>query len=308
MSDIAALSSEAVELLLELLELPEPLLSGQAARSYPMPLAQLTAAGLLASHDFEDVTTSLADDDDVPVSLTWSEQAGAPTYFSPAVGPVAVAAEQLLRRSVVIPETLRAIIAGFDILASSPFQLIDSLLWEIGDVRLGRRSAPVSIWFVRRLWDRSVQRQLGERARARPHYRRIVITSSRAARVGDVIIPGVTVVPLRDVQTSPNSLTVSSEILDALLSNVSARAPAGPLTLAQDGTKLSIAGNPPILFTSDNHKGVIRKLVAAHAAGTRFRVGELTKLGSLRRLFGEKRWKLLSPYLTSQNGLWGFDV
>ena len=113
------LSSEAVEFLLQLLELPEPLLSAGGVELRPTPTAQLIAAGLLEPHDHEEVATSMADHDDVPVSLIWSEQSGSLAYFSPAVGLVAVPAEQLLRRCVAIGPTFAALTAGMGLRAGS---------------------------------------------------------------------------------------------------------------------------------------------------------------------------------------------
>ena len=90
MSDHLPLSSEAVRLLLTLLELPEPILSAASADLMATPTAHLVRSGLLISHDHEDVAASGDDYDDAPVSLFWSEELGGFAYFNPTVGPVAV--------------------------------------------------------------------------------------------------------------------------------------------------------------------------------------------------------------------------
>lgn len=305
-----SLDAEAVEFLLEILELREPRLSGAAAELRPGPTARLTAAGLLVPHDHEAVTASLADHDDVPVSLAWSERAGGLAYFSPAVGPVAVPGDRLMRRRVDMAATLAAVASGLGLPPGSPSSvLVDGLLWEIGEARLGRRPARVPLWFARRLSDPAVLRQVADAARARPHTRpRVVLTSARPARVRDAAVPGAVVVALRDVLAAPDDLAVSADILDARLGAVPARPDAGPVALSPDGRQLSINGGPPIPFKSADQIVAIRKLVDAYRRGERLRIGELTDHGSLARLFGGKKWALLKPHITSANGLWGFDL
>ncbi|GGG46423.1 hypothetical protein GCM10010964_37260 [Caldovatus sediminis] len=303
-----SLDAEAVEFLLEILELRETRLSGAAAELRPGPTALLAAAGLLVPHDHEAVTASLADHDDVPVSLAWSERAGGLAYFSPAVGPVAVPGERLVRRRVDMAAVLAAVASGLGLPRGRPSSvLVDGLLWEIGEARVGRRPARVPLWFARRLSDPAVQRQVADAARARPHTRpRVVLTSARPARVRDIAVPGAVVVALRDVLAAPDGLAVSPDILDARLSGVPPVA-AGPLVLSPDGTRLSINGGDPILFRSEAQKEAIGKLVDAFYAGTRLRARDLTHHHSLQTFFGKAKWTRLAPFLKSKGGLWGFE-
>ncbi|TQF78663.1 hypothetical protein FK498_08690 [Elioraea sp. Yellowstone] len=304
------LDAEAVDLLLEILELREPLLSGAAAELGPRAAALLKAAGLLVPHDHEAVSASLADHEDTPVSLIWSEAAGGVAYFSPAVGPVAVPRERLVRHRVDIDAVLNAVAEKLDRPSSRPaFPLVDGLLWELGDVRLGRRPARVPLWFARRLGDPAVRRQVADAARARPHNRlRVVLTSTRPARLTDVTIPGAVVVALRDVLDAPERLAVSPDILDARLRGAPADEDGRPLVLSPDGRQLRIHGHPPIAFKSDAQIAAIRKLVEAFHRGERLPIGELTDHGSLARLFGGKRWALLRPHINAVNHLWGFEL
>ena len=89
MSEKTALSPEAVNLLLELLEAPEPVLSARAFELRAAPAAQLVAAGFLVPHDLEEVTTSVGEYDDPPIELTWSEVTGGLSYSvrHPALSP-----------------------------------------------------------------------------------------------------------------------------------------------------------------------------------------------------------------------------
>ena len=310
MSDHQRLSSEAVQFLLELLELPEPFLSAAAAELRVEPTAYLIRSGLLASHGYDDVAASGDDYDDAPLSIAWSEELGGMAYFSPAAGLVAVPASALERRRVDVPLVLTAIAVDLDLpRGQAAFELIPGLLWEIGDVRIGKRSARDPIWFARRLWDPAVQRQIAEAARSRPHTRqRVILTSSSGDRVGDFAISGTVVVALHDVLARPDGLAVSVPILSARLGGVPARPDHGPVVLSADGTRLAIGGGPEIFFKSATQIVAIKYLVAAFKDGRRVAVAEFAANGNPSRLFGTKKWALLAPYLKSRNGLWGFDL
>lgn len=311
MSDGAAgLGAEAVDFLLELLELREPRLSGAAAELRPDPARRLMAAGLMVPQDHEAGSASLADHDDVPVSLIWSEQHAALAYFSPAVGLVPVPHDRLVRHRADVEAVLAAATARMDLpRGRAPHALVEGLLWEIGEVRLGRRPARVPLWFARRLVDSAVVQQVVGAARARPHNRlRVILTSARPSRVAEIEIPGAAVVALRDVLAAPDDLAISPDILDARLRGVPAEQDGRPLVLSSDGRQLRIGTQPPIAFTSDAHIAAIRKLVDAYYRGERLPIRELTDLGSPARLFGGKKWALLKPHITTVNGLWGFDL
>lgn len=301
---------EAVDLLLQVLELREPVLSGATAELSPGPAAVLAAAGLLVPHGHEDVSASQADHDDTPVSLIWSEAHGGFAYFSPAVGLAPVPQERQVRYRVDAAVMLDAMAARLDRPSNqAAFPLIDGVLWEIGEVRLGRRPVRVPVWFARRLADPAVLRQVADAARARPHNRlRVILTSARASRVAEIEIPGAAVVPLRDVLAAPDDLAISPDILDARLGGAPAQPGAGPVALSPDGRQLRINGGPPISFRSEDQIAAIRKLVDAYRRGERLRIRELTDHGSLARLFGGKKWALLKPHITTVNGLWGFDL
>lgn len=309
MSDGASgLGAEAVDFLLELLELREPLLSGAAAELRPGAAGRLMAAALLAPHDHEGGSASLADHDDVPVSLIWSERHAALAYFSPAVGLVPVPHHRLVRHKVDVEAVLAAVTAEMDLpRGRTPHALVEGVLWEVGDVRIGKRPARIPLWFARRLSDPAVERQVADAARARPHNRqRVILTSTRPVRVRDVAIPGAAVVSLCDVRIAPGGLAVSPDILDARLSGVPPIA-SGPLVLSPDGTKLSINGGDPILFRSEAQIEVIRQLVDAFYAGTRLRARDLTHHHSLQTFFGKAKWARLAPFLKTDGGLWGFE-
>lgn len=308
MSDGTQLTAGAVSLLFGLLEQNEPVISAGAARMHQEEVANLEETGLLVPHDHELVVSALDDHDDAPVSVTWSERHHALTYFSPSTGIVVVPPENVQRRRVEIGRVLAAITIDWDVPdGRQPFSLIGDILWEITDVRFGRR-ARLPIWFARRLWDRDIRRQIIDMAKARPLLTpRVIVTSSRTERINDVEIPGVVIVPIREVLTRPEGLKITGDILDARLRGAPVMAGAGPIALSADGTELSINGGPAILFKPGHQFDAIQLLVTAYRCGERVPVGKLSAHRNLSRLFGAKKWAQLSPYIKSVNGLWGFE-
>ncbi|PZR10405.1 MAG: hypothetical protein DI532_18280 [Azospirillum brasilense] len=302
------LSAEAVTLLLEVLDLEEPNLSGAVAELSPGPVAVLATRGLLARHGYEVASASLADHDDVPVALI--PATGGLAYFSPAIGLTGVPAERLTRYRVAFSPLFSAVGDELDwATGRSPRQLVDGLLWELGEARLGKRPARTPIWFARRLWEPAARRQVEAALSARPYPGDVVLLcSSRPARLQRISLPGAIVVAIRDVLAADSDLAVSPEILDARLRGVATAPSSEPLDLSPDGTRLRIRGGDLISFKSANQISAIRKLVDAYRAGTGVRIGELTEHGSPQRLFGRQKWSLLQPFISSKNGLWSFDL
>ena len=300
------LSAEAVALLLEVLDLEEPFLNGAVAEMSPGPVGMVRACGLLVPHGHETVSASLADHDDAPVTLIRSEQAGRLAYFSPSGGLIAVPAARLTQHRVEITNTLAAI--GADLAlpsARTPRPLIEGLLWEIGDARLGKRPARIQTWFARRMWRAEVRAHVAAALQARPYPRDVIILcTSRAARLRGITLPGTILVPIRDVMAVEDSLAVSGEILDARMRGVAVAISPADVALSPDGTQLRIGGGDPLFFSSDDQIAAIRKLVKAFSAGTGVPIGELTHHGSLQRLFGRKKWALLQPHVKAVNRLW----
>ena len=305
-----------MELLLSVIETPEAVITGSVlADHYSADSSALLDAGLLKSADHELVAVSGADHDDVPVSVSWSPDGSQLGYFSPTAGWIPVPDEQMRRFRVDFPAVITRLMLQAELSSRrSPVAIVSDFLWEIGDVRLGRRAQRVSIWFGRRLHDPSVWRQIGNSAKSRPAARlRILLTSTPAHRLPEDSLPGHLVVGVRDVIDFNAGLCIQPDILAARLDGSRLPAVDAAIDLSPDGTKLTINGTIIIDFKSDIHIAIIRKLVAGHKDGKRFAVRDLLAAGhsgsaGLRRAFGAKKWAALSPYLKSRNGLWGFEL
>ena len=312
----SGLTPAALELLLNIVETPEAAISRAVLDDYHgSESVLLKETSLLKPHGHEAVSVSKADHDDAPVTLSWSAEDGGLGYFSPTAGWVTVPDGQTARFQADIPTVIRELMAQVDWPSrSGPVPLVPGLLWEIGDVRLGRRTQRVPIWFARRLHEPSVWRQIKDLAKARPATRlRVVMTSTPSRRFPDEAIAGHLLVAVRDVIDFATGLAVHPDILVARLDGSLAQDIGEALYLSPDGRKFVINGTVSIDFKSDIQIKIIERLVAGFREGKRFSVQELlTEAGSgatgLRRAFGAKKWALLEPYLKSSNGLWGFEL
>jgi hypothetical protein len=306
----------ALELLLSVIETPEAVITGSVlADYYSAASSTLLDSGLLKADDHELVAVSGADYDDVPVTVSWSPDGSQMGYFSPTAGWVPVPDERTRRFRIDFPAVIARLLLHAEWSSRhGPAMLVSDFLWEIGDVRLGRRGQWVSIWFGRRLHDPSVWRQVGMAAKSRPaSHLRILLTSTPAHRLPEDSLSGHLVVGVRDVIDFNAGLCIQPDILAARLGGSRLPAVDAAIDLSPDGTTLTINGTIIIDFKSDIHIAIIRKLVAGHKDGKRFAVRDLLAAGrsgsaGLRRAFGAKKWAALSPYLKSHNGLWGFEL
>ena len=216
----SGLTPAALELLLSAAETPEAAISGTVLNGhYASESEFLKETGLLKPHGHEAVVTSQADHDDAPVTLSWSAEDGGLGYFSPTAGWVSVPDDQIARFQVDVPTVIKELMGQVDWPSrSGPAPLVPDLLWEIGDVRLGRRTQRVPIWFARRLHEPSVWRQIKNVAKARPATRlRVVLTSTSSHRIPDETIAGHLLVGIRDVIDFASGLAINPDILAARL-------------------------------------------------------------------------------------------
>ena len=312
----SGLTPAALELLLNAVETPEAVISGAVLDDYhTSESVVLKETGLLKPHGHEAASASLTDHDDVPVTLSWSAEDGGLGYFSPGAGWVTVAEDRITRFRVDFPVLLAWLMVQADVSSrSGPAPLVPDLLWEIGDVRLGRRTQRVPIWFARRLHEPSVWRQIKDMAKARPATQlRVVLTSTPSHRFPDEAIAGHLLVGIRDVIDFTSGLAIHPDILAARLDGSLAPDIGEALHLSPDGKQLVINGDVTIRFRSKYHIVIIRKLVEGFREGKRFTARDLidlTQLSSntLRQAFGAKKWAQLEPHLKSRDGLWGFEL
>ena len=310
------LAPAILELLLNIVEAPEAVISGAVLDDYyASEAAVLKETGLLKPHGHEAASVSRTDHDDAPVTLSWSAENEGLGYFSPAAGWITVPDYRIARYRVDFPVLLARRMVQTDVSSrSGPVPLVPDLLWEIGAVRLGRRIQRVPIWFARRLHEPSVWRQIKDATKARPATRlRVVLTSTPSHRFPDETVAGHLLVGIRDVIDFATGLTVHPDILSARLDGSQRPDIGEALSLSPDGRRLVINGDLTINFKSESQITIIRKLVAGFREGKRFSARELldhaqSSSDTLRQAFGAKKWAQLESHLKSRDALWGFEL
>ena len=261
---MARLETEAVDLLLSILEQPEPVISGVAAVDhYPFDVAALHTAGLLIGDGDEAVA---ADERDRPVTLDTSPAAGTLGYFDSDTGWSDVDSARLRRYRADMSAVMAAILSRVDPGRSAPRkELLPGLLWEWGDVRLGRRANLAPIWFGRHLSGPDVWRQLQEVTRARPAgvSPRIILTSTGAADLGPAPERHV-LVDIRDVLG--DGLAVDPKILGARL-EPDATSHDEPISVSADGRIVRFYGQTFHFAKGDKQRQVVGYLHRRYLAG-----------------------------------------
>jgi hypothetical protein len=222
----ARIGPASLSLLLQLLEAPEPILSGEALHGpYCAAAGPLLAAGLLTAADYEPVTTSLADHDDSPVTLSRSDDATGFGYFSASAGWVNVPDRVLTRHRLNIPQTLHALGVKLDPSRRVPAErVVDDVLWDLGAVRLGRRPRRTSLWFGRRLSIPASYRRAREALRSRPSDGTgLLLTSTSPSRLPPEGIQGAVIVWIPDVLEAGEELRIDPRVLAARLDMIPAQ-------------------------------------------------------------------------------------
>lgn len=209
-------------------------------------------------------------------------------------------AEGLLGKNVQVPhQGVRQLDAG-------------AFVWEIGSAFF-KRAKRSSVWFSRRLGDRSaVDSLLDSNARRPSGSLRLVLTSTPFERLRKLAIPSATVVPIADVLSTHEPSTIDFDMLKVRFLQGTARAITSNLHLSDDGRVLTINGSETVEFRGDIQFAIIRRLVDAHDRAERVNAARLLNdSGSGVRLFSQafkRQWPVLSKYLVSKNGLWGFEL
>jgi hypothetical protein len=310
------LSRRGGELLLGIIEQSRPTIAASALPDFPSDLpAELIEIGALEKHGASRAACVLGDDGPVFRDLAWQADRNAYGYFDAFDGNVVLAPESQMLYRVALPWWLAWLAASLKLTNSArPTELVPGSAWDIGDIWITRQRK-VPVLFVRRLHRAEISKALRDALQKRAgRSGGLILTSGRNSMSQDTIERFI-IVPIANVLT--NESPVFSIDRKLLLSPFQAAPrtplPTQPLDLSPDGRRLIIHGTVTLDFKSDVHVKLIRRLVDGHKDGKRWRAQELlddagSSVTTLARAFGGKKWKQLKPYVTSQNGLWGFDL
>lgn len=265
----APLTRAAVDLVMAIAATPTARISGAVLRDeFDATAVELGTSDLLREDGHDFAAASQADHDDVPVSVTWSQQDQTWGYFSPTAGWVAVPEERLvsyrLNFEILLPRIVAGLYAPRTVACRA---IIPEHLWEMGDVQLPGRRQRVPLWIARRLTDRKVWTSFTEAIRKRPAPGlRIVLSLTPTDRLERDIHLGHSIVALRDVALATDPLAVDPAILAARISG----------SVTRDGRQISIAAEGAVVtvlgkkyrFTGVKQRTIIRHLYEAYASGT----------------------------------------
>lgn len=310
-----SLDGPALDLLLAVLETPDGVLAGAVLEDrYPDAGKTLTTAGLLVPAGHEEVAASLADHDDVPVSLVRSADGSGFGYFSPTAGWVKVVDSSLVRYRVR-PEHLAALfgaqlgVAG----RTQVLPLVPDHLWEIGAARIGRRAHRTPVLFGRRISDPAVWHRMKDALRARPSpHLRILLTSTPAERLPEDVPSSVRVIWLPHVLVAGAGLVVDPEILAARLDGAQPRVvPDGPIEIIGGGKEVRLYGKSFLFKKGVTQRRIVTFLYERYLNGE-LQVStdeivaelELRDGARIRDLF--KKSPAWNQLLTERNGMCGF--
>ena len=147
------LTWRSVELLFELLEQPEPVLSGAAlADTVGADARPLLAAGFLVP-DGHEAAASSGDHDARPLDLAWSAETKTFGYFDPAEGWVSVDGPQLTRYRASIAAITPALLARVNSAGKQAKPWPSEFVWDFGELRVPHRTQRVPALLVRRAGD-----------------------------------------------------------------------------------------------------------------------------------------------------------
>lgn len=264
-----ALAPAAVDLLSVIAETHGAEIAGAVLMDHYGAVApRLLALGVLIPEGHEATTTSLADHDDVPVTVTWSAEHRAFGYFSATAGWVTVPADRLTMYRIAFDKLLRQLVAPlFASKHKALTSLLPNLLWEVGDVKVPGRSKRVPLWIGRRLADPKVWSRFSETVRARPAPGlRIVLSLTPADRLPAQVLQGHSIICVRDVMDHARGLVVDPDLLAARIASGSPSSGA-LITMAADGASVTV-GAKHYKFSGSKQRAVIRQLYKAWKAGS----------------------------------------
>jgi hypothetical protein len=309
------LSRRGGELLLRLLEQSRPVIAASALQDFTAELpAELIKIGALEKHGASRAALVPGDDGPAFRDLAWQADRNAYGYFDASDGSVVLAPDSHMLYKVALPWWLAWLAASLKLTNSAkPTELVPGSAWDIGDIWITRQRK-VPVLFVRRLHRAEISKALrGALQKRAGRIGGFILTSGRNS-IQDTMERFIVVSIVNVLANESQVFSIDRKLLLSPFLTVPRTLIATQLLhLSPDGRRLTINGTVTLDFKSDVHVKLIRRLVDGHKDGKRWRARELlddagSSVTTLARAFGGKKWKQLKPYVTSRNGLWGFDL
>lgn len=257
---------EAVGLLLRILESKKARISGAIMHASFVEAARvLLGSNLLAKVGQTNTAPAMDDYDDEPTRVEWSPERGSYGFHGSNGKWMSVPSEDLNIYGVIMPAFLAQLMVRCE-RVSPPAKdpIVPDVIWDIGTVKFGARGKPVSVWFVRRLFDDHHRGQLEAVAAKRPPAdMRVVITST--ADCPDLVAFGHVIVSMGDVLEAPDGIVINPATLAKRLQMVSTSV-IKPLRHSANYGLIYVT-EKPFEFSGDLHRRILKILVDAYNHG-----------------------------------------
>ena len=266
---LSKIDERAARLLSSIIETEEARIAGAVLSNYHAASSvTLIGAGLLMPDGSVPAATSLTDHDDEPVSLEWSPEHQAYGYFSPAAGWVTVKEERLQVCRIDPLALLQRLVARLDLPAKArSAERISGILWELDNVRLPGRGGRVPVWFVRRLTNRDVWRQVVAYLCGRPPADfRVVVTTSATHGLAEAELSRHQIIALDDLVDHSTGLVIEPTYLAAQLKTGAASRAVDPVRHAA-GFRHVWVGDREFRFGGDKRRQIVEYLFNAWEDG-----------------------------------------
>jgi len=265
-----SLGGEAIELLLQLLELPNPGLSAAMAQDLHREGAAALLSAKLLRPDGHELAVVLADSDDqAPRAVTWDPETCAYRVFADKEGWVVVPEDHLARYVADIPAIFMMLTARLQRLPGAAVREgAPGALWDLGGRRIPGRARLAPVWFARRLSHPGVWPRVKDAIRARPpEHQRIILTSTPAEQLPEPGLPRHVVLSLHDLLVGQADLRIAMESLAARLDDPPAGTGGTALEVIGDGREVRLHGELFRFPKGETQRRVIVKLYERYLAG-----------------------------------------
>lgn len=257
---------EAVGLLLRILESKNAKISGAIMyASFGEAARMLLGADLLTKVGQADIVPAMDDYEDEPTRVEWSPERESYGYRGSTGKWVSVPLEDLNVYGVRMPAFLTQLLVRCE-RVSPPAKdpVVPDVIWDLGTVKYGARGKPVSVWFVRRLFDDRHRSALEAMVVRRPPADlRVIITPT--ADCPDLLASGHVIVSMGDVLEAPDGIVINPATLAKRLQMVPTSV-IKPLRHSANYGLIYVT-EKPFEFSGDLHRRILKVLVDAYNHG-----------------------------------------
>jgi len=263
MSDVTSSpSSEAADLLLQLLELPAPGLSAAVVQDLHVEAAALLVAAGFLKPDGHEATVILHDLGAGSTTATWDPDTSSYRAFNAREGWINVASDRLTRYGVDLPRVFSALTAQVPYFPGAVCrEIIPGVVWDLGDRRLAGRAHRLPVSFARRLSHGQNWTLFRDAARAQPPaHDRLIVTSTPAAALPELALPRYHFAALDRLVADLAGFSIFAGSLLSLLDGQSGASATADLRVIGDGRHVQLCGRTFSFPKGDTQRRIIVKL------------------------------------------------